>query len=110
MVALHSSIPPSFLVRDATIAGYVVILLLCCGASRQQGVQVAARLTCHAPNPGRVVVMLVVVVVLGTGMGGASVIDGGRILALRHGDGHTHAHVVVINGGAGRGRRGVLAE
>ena len=108
-MALHSSIPPSFLVRDATIAGYIVILLLCCGASGQQGVQVTARLPCHAPNLGRVVVMLVLVVVLGAGMGGASVIDGGGIPALRHGDGHT-AHVVVINGGAGRGRRGVLAE
>ena len=49
------------------------------------------------------------VVVLGAGMGGASVIDGGGIPALRHGDGHT-AHIVVIKGGAGRGRRGVLAE
>ena len=99
-MALHSSIPPSFLVRDATIAGYIVILLLCCGASGQQGVQVTARLPCHPPNPGRVVVMLVVVVMLGTGMGGAFVIDGGRILALRHGDRHT-AHVVIINGGGG---------
>ena len=51
------------------------------------------------PNLGQVVVMLILVVVLGAGMGGATVIDGGRILALRHGDRHTHAHVV------GRGRR-----
>ena len=103
-MALHSSISPSFLVWDTTIAGYhhcrlrsdPAAVLRCFWTARGSGCGLTAL---PRPNLGRVVVMLILVVVLGAGMGGASVIDGGRILALRHGDRHTHAHVV------GRGRR-----